>query len=70
MYICICKAVTETQICEAIQRGLCTRREITACLKAGAGCGKCNREISALLRRSQEGSSLKLSSGAMAPCSA
>jgi len=50
MYICICKAVTESQICEAIRSGACTRRDITACLKAGTACGKCNREIRDLLR--------------------
>ncbi|HYE37485.1 (2Fe-2S)-binding protein [Methylocaldum sp.] len=55
MYICICKAVTERQICEAIRSGACTRKDITACLKAGTGCGKCNREIRALLRRGESG---------------
>ncbi len=51
MYICICKAVTERQICEAIESGACTRKDISTCLKAGTGCGKCNREIRDLLQR-------------------
>lgn len=51
MYICICKAVTEGQIREAIRSGAGTRKEITACLKAGTACGKCNPEIRALLGR-------------------
>lgn len=51
MYICICKAVTERQIREAISSGACTRKDIGACLKAGTGCGKCNPEIRDLLRR-------------------
>lgn len=51
MYICICKAVTERQIHEAIDSGACTRKDISACLKAGTGCGKCNPEINSLLRR-------------------
>lgn len=53
MYICICKAVTESQICEAIRSGACTRKEITECLKVGTACGKCNREIRDLLRTAQ-----------------
>jgi bacterioferritin-associated ferredoxin len=53
MYICICKAVTENQICEAIRSGACTRKEITECLKVGTVCGKCNREIRDLLRIAQ-----------------
>jgi bacterioferritin-associated ferredoxin len=53
MYICICKAVTESQICEAIRAGACTRKEITDCLKVGTACGKCNREIRDLLRLAQ-----------------
>lgn len=51
MYICICKAVTEHQICEVIRSGACTRKEIRAHLGAGTGCGKCNPEIHALLCR-------------------
>lgn len=51
MYVCICKGVTESQICEAIERGLCTRKEIANCLKAGTGCGKCGPDIRDLLDR-------------------
>lgn len=60
MYICICKAVTERQIREAIQSGACTRKDIGTCLQAGTACGKCGSEINGLLRhnRSQGGDSL------------
>lgn len=51
MYICICKAVTEHQISEVIRLGAGTRKEISACLKAGTACGKCNPEIRDLLSR-------------------
>jgi bacterioferritin-associated ferredoxin len=53
MYVCICKGVTESQICEAIERGLCTRKEIASCLKAGTGCGKCGPDIRDLLQRTE-----------------
>lgn len=51
MYVCICKAVTESQICDAISRGLYTREAIAAYLKAGTACGKCKHEIGNLLLR-------------------
>lgn len=52
MYVCICKGVTENQIRDAIRGGLCTRREISRCLKVGTTCGKCNQEVRNLLRHS------------------
>jgi bacterioferritin-associated ferredoxin len=49
MYICICKAVTDGQIREAISRGACTRKELAQCLKVGKDCGKCAAELSQLI---------------------
>jgi bacterioferritin-associated ferredoxin len=49
MYVCICKAVTDGQIKEAIRQGICTRRELIHCFSIGRDCGKCNRDIRALL---------------------
>lgn len=66
MYVCICKAVTEKQIREAIDTGACTRKAISACLEAGTGCGKCNPEISKLLRRGRP-ESLELAAMAAYP---
>ncbi|QSA99220.1 bacterioferritin-associated ferredoxin [Methylococcus sp. EFPC2] len=51
MYVCICKGVTENQIREAIQGGLCTRKDISRCLKVGTACGKCNQEVRDLLQQ-------------------
>ena len=51
MYVCICNAVTESQIRDAISQGLSTRKEISACLKAGTACGKCNADVRDLLQR-------------------
>jgi len=50
MYVCICKGVTENQIRDAIRGGLCTRKEVSRCLKVGTACGKCNQDVNALLR--------------------
>jgi bacterioferritin-associated ferredoxin len=45
MYVCICKAVTDTQIKQAIDSGACTRRQLFNCLGIGGDCGKCNSHI-------------------------
>lgn len=50
MYICICKAVTDAQIREAIHQGACTRRQLIECLSVGRACGKCNGDVRALLQ--------------------
>jgi bacterioferritin-associated ferredoxin len=49
MYVCICKAVTDTQIQQAIENGVCTRRQLFHCFGVGGDCGKCNKEIKELL---------------------
>ena len=49
MYICICKAVTDGQIREAINQGACTRKQLIECLRVGRDCGKCNADVRELL---------------------
>jgi len=51
MYVCICKAVTDGQIRQAIREGACTRRELAQCLHVGRDCGKCNADVRDLLNR-------------------
>lgn len=42
MYVCICKAVSESRIRKAAQEeGVCTLRELRLGLGVGTGCGKC-----------------------------
>ncbi len=50
MYVCICKAVTDSQIREAIDRGACTRKKLVHCLGVGRDCGKCNGDVRELLQ--------------------
>ncbi|SJM91395.1 BFD domain protein (2Fe-2S)-binding domain protein (modular protein) [Crenothrix polyspora] len=52
MYVCVCKAVTDAQILTAIENGVCTRKKLTHCFGIGKDCGKCNKEVSALLEQS------------------
>mgnify|MGYP003394548946 CR=1 FL=1 len=49
MYVCVCKAVTDTQIKCAIDQGLNSRRELFKCLGVGGDCGKCNPQVKELL---------------------
>ena len=54
MYICVCKAVTDSQILTAIEKGVCTRKQLVHCFGVGKDCGKCNKEVSDLLKRGTE----------------
>lgn len=53
MYVCICKAVTDSQLETAINEGLCTRRQLFECFGVGSDCGKCNKEIRELINNKQ-----------------
>lgn len=54
MYVCVCKAVTDTQLHNAIDKGICTRRELTHCFGVGKDCGKCNKEVKEILKQRTE----------------
>lgn len=42
MYICVCKAVTDSRIRHAVEHGAAlTLRDLTRELGVGTGCGKC-----------------------------
>lgn len=41
MYVCICKAVSESRIRRAVGEGACTLRDLTRELGVGTCCGKC-----------------------------
>ncbi len=49
MYVCVCKAVTDSQLESAINEGLCTRRQLFDCFGVGGDCGKCNKDIRELI---------------------
>ncbi|WP_150048491.1 MULTISPECIES: (2Fe-2S)-binding protein [Methylomonas] len=49
MYVCVCKAVTDSQVSQAIAQGACTRRQLMQCTGAGGVCGKCSQSIKSLL---------------------
>lgn len=55
MYICICNAVTERDICVAAARGATTVDDLTMELGVGAGCGSCREGAQAALSECKRG---------------
>lgn len=41
MYVCVCNAVTDGQIREAVCEGACTLRQLRAALGVASRCGRC-----------------------------
>jgi bacterioferritin-associated ferredoxin len=51
MYVCICHAVTKTDVEAEISAGARTQQQIGDRCGAGTGCGGCVEKICAILRR-------------------
>jgi len=51
MYVCVCKAVTDSQLDAAIDSGLCSRKQLFHCFGVGGDCGKCNQDIARKLNQ-------------------
>jgi bacterioferritin-associated ferredoxin len=49
MYVCVCLAVTDTQIRSCIARGAGTVEEVGDSCGAGTGCGSCHDHIDVFL---------------------
>ncbi|HEY2285499.1 MAG TPA: (2Fe-2S)-binding protein [Streptosporangiaceae bacterium] len=45
MFACICRAVTEDQVCAAIDEGATTTDAVAEATRAGTGCGGCRDYI-------------------------
>ncbi|MGO8995941.1 MAG: bacterioferritin-associated ferredoxin [Polyangiaceae bacterium] len=52
MYVCVCNAVTEREVGEAIGSGARTRAEVTRACGAGGDCGSCHAMIEDMLEDS------------------
>jgi bacterioferritin-associated ferredoxin len=50
MFVCICYAVTQTEVEAEICEGARTEEQIAERCGAGAGCGSCVEKICAILR--------------------
>jgi bacterioferritin-associated ferredoxin len=49
MYVCICAAVSDRQIKEAVREGACSLDQLAVCLGVGAGCGCCREMAQEIL---------------------
>jgi bacterioferritin-associated ferredoxin len=49
VFACICRAVTEDEVCAAIDRGATTTEAVAEATRAGTGCGSCRDYIDDLI---------------------
>lgn len=49
MYVCVCLAVTESEVREAIDDGAMTREAVTRACRAGGDCGACHGMIGEMI---------------------
>lgn len=49
MYVCVCLAVTQSEVQEAIEAGATTREVVTRVCRAGGDCGACHGMIDQMI---------------------
>jgi bacterioferritin-associated ferredoxin len=54
MYVCLCRAVSDTKIADAIREGAGTVDAVGRACDAGTQCGKCRTTIEFMILREQE----------------
>ncbi len=64
MYVCVCKAVTDTAIREAVGQGAGRMRDLKACLGVAGQCGVCACHVKLVLEQTlmQQNSTCHISS--------
>lgn len=50
MYVCICNAITESSVREAIAEGADSVPALRAALGVGSGCGTCNEVVAQMVQ--------------------
>jgi bacterioferritin-associated ferredoxin len=50
MYLCLCNALTDAQIGQAVRDGACRPREVYAACGCRAQCGGCTRSVLGIIR--------------------
>jgi len=51
MYVCVCKAITEQQLKDAVHQGANTFRDVRRCLGVSTGCGRCASHARSLVNQ-------------------
>jgi bacterioferritin-associated ferredoxin len=54
MYVCSCKAVTDTQISQAVQEGVRSMRQLSKQTGCSSNCGRCAPTAAQVLREALE----------------
>ncbi|ATC93543.1 bacterioferritin-associated ferredoxin [Pseudoalteromonas tunicata] len=54
MYVCICHAVTDKKITQAVAEGVESMRQLRHCLGVGSQCGKCVCHAQQVLMEAQQ----------------
>ncbi|WP_394830948.1 bacterioferritin-associated ferredoxin [Pendulispora rubella] len=68
MFVCICNAVTESEVRAAIHEGARSREEVTQACQAGGDCGSCHHMIEDMVEEHEE--LISAASLVRAPCAA
>jgi bacterioferritin-associated ferredoxin len=63
MYVCLCRAVTNTTVHQAVEAGATTGRKVGESCGAGTVCGRCRRSIFSIIRAWQGAQGARLPSG-------
>jgi len=58
MYVCVCSAITESQLHRAVSRGVCTLEDLRKELKVSSGCGACESTVTHCLERALDQSTV------------
>jgi bacterioferritin-associated ferredoxin len=49
VFACICRAVTDDEVRDAVDRGAATVAQVARQTRAGAGCGTCHEQLKCLI---------------------
>ena len=55
MYVCVCRAITERQLRQAVSEGVCTLKELRKELGITRECGQCTSCARQCLKEAQQG---------------
>ena len=60
MYVCVCRAVSDSKIRQAVEQGACTVRALKDRFGVGSVCGRCVPEARHLIAQCRQSQPLRL----------
>ena len=60
MFVCVCYAVREAEVREAVRLGALEVEDVSEALGAGAGCGTCREAVQSLIDANAEAATRRL----------